>query len=74
MYLIFPDLLKPCRGDLTRTDDPLHPIQGLLTTIPLRLILVRLIGFPNKIIHHIIAFYLYDKSCTMLKICTHLLF
>ena len=27
MYLIISDLLKHCRGDLTRTDDPLHPMQ-----------------------------------------------
>jgi len=27
MYLKSSDLLKPRRGDLTRTDDPLHPMQ-----------------------------------------------
>ena len=27
VYLTSFDLRKPCRGDLTRTDDPLHPMQ-----------------------------------------------
>jgi hypothetical protein len=31
VHFTFFNRLKPCRGDLTRTDDPLHPMQDLLT-------------------------------------------
>ena len=32
MYLIISDLLKPCRGDPTQTDDHLHPMAIFIKT------------------------------------------